>query len=126
MRKLLSITLIRDEATIDMFDQDLVKSELLVTFTVNNQFRMYNIKVIENRNYLFPVGVYKLQYEYSPKFKKKLWEFKDIPQRSEIKFHQGSKSSHSKGCPLLTVQDLARLNLVLKDMKEAFIHVKLV
>ena len=99
MKKVLSITLIRDEDRIDMFDEKRINSTLQVNFQDNNRFKMYRLPVIENRDYIFPYGVYEIRLEYSPKFKKYLWEFKDIPERSEIKFHQGSKPQHSKGCP---------------------------
>ena len=34
-----------------------------------------------------PAGMYEMRYEYSPKFNRNLWELKDVPNRSEIKFH---------------------------------------
>ena len=34
-----------------------------------------------------PEGVYPLKLEYSPRFRKDLWELYDVPGRSECKFH---------------------------------------
>lgn len=121
--KILSITLIRDESQYDMFNENLVKSILQITCTVKNKFRMYRMKVIENREYLFPKGVYELQLEYSPKFRRHLWEFKDIPNRTEIKFHQGSEPEHSKGCPLMTKRDLDKFMLLLFGKEKYYITV---
>jgi hypothetical protein len=45
-----------------------------------------------------PEGVYKCVYEYSPGFKRMLWELKDVPDRSECKFHVANFFTQLKGC----------------------------
>ena len=45
-----------------------------------------------------PAGVYDLVYEYSPKFKAYLWEAKNIPNRSECKFHAANSWFELNGC----------------------------
>ena len=43
-------------------------------------------------------GVYDLVKEYSPKFKRELWEAKGIPGRSECKFHSANYWDQLNGC----------------------------
>ena len=45
-----------------------------------------------------PTGIYPLKLEYSPKFKRHLWEAYNVPNRSECKFHNGVTFKHSNGC----------------------------
>ena len=56
-----------------------------------------------------PTGQYLCKYEDSDAFKKKLYELKDVPGRSEVKIHNGNHAgdrekgfqSDSKGCPII-------------------------
>ena len=45
-----------------------------------------------------PAGTYPLLLEYSPKFGRKLWEAKEIPGRSECKFHAANFWKELNGC----------------------------
>ena len=45
-----------------------------------------------------PTGYYNLRYEYSGRFKRKLWELKGVPNRSECKIHVANFSSQLQGC----------------------------
>ncbi len=45
-----------------------------------------------------PDGVYKVEYEMSDKFGRKLWEVKGVPNRSEIKFHVSNFFRQLNGC----------------------------
>lgn len=45
-----------------------------------------------------PAGVYPIKFEYSPKFQQKLWELKDVPNRSEIKIHAANFWFQLNGC----------------------------
>ncbi|WP_372744295.1 DUF5675 family protein [Lutibacter sp.] len=45
-----------------------------------------------------PAGVYDVVLEYSPKFKKDLWEIKNVPNRSECKFHSANYWHQLNGC----------------------------
>jgi len=45
-----------------------------------------------------PAGVYDLVLEYSPRFGKDLWELKNVPGRSECKFHSINFSRDLNGC----------------------------
>ncbi|RTL03796.1 hypothetical protein EKK58_12100 [Candidatus Dependentiae bacterium] len=48
-----------------------------------------------------PCGVYPIVWEYSPKFKRELWELKNVPNFTEIKIHAGNTVDHTQGCILL-------------------------
>ena len=43
-------------------------------------------------------GPYEVVLEHSPKFKKKLWEIKGVPNRSECKFHVSNYWRQLNGC----------------------------
>tara|TARA_R110000772_G_scaffold107347_1_gene209673 strand:+ start:294 stop:716 length:423 start_codon:yes stop_codon:yes gene_type:complete len=45
-----------------------------------------------------PEGKYKCVLEYSPRFNKDLWELKDVPNRSECKFHTSNYWDELNGC----------------------------
>lgn len=45
-----------------------------------------------------PAGHYQLSWEHSPSFNRKLWELKNVPNRSEIKFHVANYSKELRGC----------------------------
>jgi hypothetical protein len=45
-----------------------------------------------------PIGFYRLEYEYSNKFKRNLWELKEVPGRSECKFHSANYWRQLNGC----------------------------
>jgi len=47
-----------------------------------------------------PCGDYKVEWEYSPKFKTSLYELRDVPNRTEIKFHAGNWVNQTDGCIL--------------------------
>lgn len=55
-----------------------------------------------------PLGTYNCVLEYSPRFKKKLWELKDVPNRSECKFHSANYWYQLNGCIALgrTIKDI--------------------
>lgn len=68
--------------------QQLFKSESLERGWVNNR----------NRISCIPTGIYHLVLEYSPRFKKDLWEIKGVPGRSECKIHQANYWFELNGC----------------------------
>ena len=45
-----------------------------------------------------PVGKYVLKQDYSPRFKKYLWEIYGVPNRSECKFHAANYWKQLNGC----------------------------
>ena len=48
-----------------------------------------------------PIGVYEVVLEWSDKYKKKLWEIKGVPNRSECKFHAANYWQQLQGCVAL-------------------------
>lgn len=57
-----------------------------------------------------PAGEYNCALEYSPRFDKKLWELKDVPNRSECKFHASNYWNQLNGCISLgdTAENIGR------------------
>lgn len=55
-------------------------------------------KTIENKVKLFPIGVYPIRLEYSPRFNRDLWELHDIEGRAEIKIHVANYYYQLIGC----------------------------
>lgn len=45
-----------------------------------------------------PAGKYPLVWEFSPAFGQNLWELKNVPNRSEIKFHVANYHRQLNGC----------------------------
>lgn len=45
-----------------------------------------------------PEGTYTLKLEYSPRFRKDLWELYGVPNRSECKFHAANYWKQLNGC----------------------------
>lgn len=50
-----------------------------------------------------PAGDYDLVYEYSDRFGQMLWEIKDVPCRTECKFHSANYWHELNGCVALGV-----------------------
>jgi hypothetical protein len=48
-----------------------------------------------------PCGTYKLNFEFSNKFVRNLWELKGVPDRAEIKIHAGNTPKDTNGCILV-------------------------
>lgn len=86
-------TFFGDEASLGtcfVFDgpTKLFKSESLERGWRNN---MQNVSCI-------PIGEYPLVLEWSPRFRKDLWEIKEVPGRSECKFHAANFWHQLNGC----------------------------
>lgn len=45
-----------------------------------------------------PKGIYDLRLEYSPRFRKNLWELYGVPNRAECKFHAANYAHQLNGC----------------------------
>ena len=59
---------------------------------------------LERVGYQIPALCYQIRVTKSPKFKRLLPIVQNVPQRSGIRFHRGSKPEHSTGC-ILVVAD---------------------
>lgn len=57
---------------------------------------------LENADCLIPALVYKVSVTQSPRFKRLLPYLHQVPGRSGIRVHRGTKPEHSKGCILVS------------------------
>ena len=86
----------------------------------NRQYDLETFKqpTLENADFIIPPGIYPVEVTWSPKFKKFLPEIKDVPERSGIRIHMGSKPEHSKGCILLNLAGMANINCLFNQLKD--------
>jgi len=61
-----------------------------------------DIATLENADYIIPVGTYPVSVTFSPRFKRMLPLIGNVPGRSGIRFHRGTRPEHSKGCVLVS------------------------
>ena len=61
-----------------------------------------DIATLENADYIIPVGTYPVLVTFSPRFKRMLPMVMQVPGRSGIRFHRGTRPEHSKGCILVS------------------------
>ena len=64
---------------------------------------------LENADYLVPALCYKVAVTKSPKFQRLLPVLQQVPNRSGIRFHRGTRPEHSKGCILISFADEQKL-----------------
>ena len=57
---------------------------------------------LENADYLVPALIYRVSVTQSPKFRRLLPILQQVPGRSGIRFHRGTKPEHSRGCILVS------------------------
>ena len=69
----------------------------------------YVCSTLENADYLVPALIYRLAVTNSPRFKRPLPVLCQVPGRSGIRFHRGTKPEHSKGCILVSAADEQKL-----------------
>ena len=68
-----------------------------------------DIATLENADYIIPVGTYSVLVTFSPRFKRMLPLIGNVPGRSGIRIHRGTKSEHSKGCILVSAANEQQL-----------------
>ena len=61
-----------------------------------------DIETLENADYIIPDGTYTVSVTYSPRFKKMMPLIGNVPRRSGIRIHGGTKPEHSTGCVLIS------------------------
>jgi len=59
---------------------------------------------IERVGYQIPAICYPIRVTQSPRFKRLLPIVQNVPQRSGIRFHRGTKPQHSTGCILVPAE----------------------
>lgn len=74
---------------------------------------------LENAEYIIPMGVYPVEYTWSPKFNRLLPLLK-VPHRKGIRIHAGNSAADTKGCILLGLQVRSQDNeFFLTDSRKA-------
>ena len=79
------------------------------------------IATLENAEYMIPVGTYPIAVTWSPKFKRMMPLLLNVPGRSGIRVHRGTKPEHSRGCILVSAaneQELTAKWLALQASNE--------
>ena len=72
---------------------------------------------LERKGYEILALCYRVQVTMSPKFKRLLPLVQNVPQRSGIRFHRGTKPQHSTGCILLPADKEIELTNLLKQVQ---------
>ena len=60
---------------------------------------------LENADCLIPALIYRIAVTRSPKFKRLLPVLEQVPGRTGIRIHRGTKPEHSKGCILVSAEN---------------------
>ena len=85
------------------------------------RFEGQEYATLENADYIIPVGIYAISVTWSPRFKRMLPLVEQVPGRSGIRFHRGTRPEHSKGCILVSAtmeQELTAKWLALQASNE--------
>jgi len=75
---------------------------------------------LENADHLIPALIFGIGVTMSPKFKRLLPIVRQVPGRTGIRFHRGSRPEHSKGCILISGSD--EQNLTARWLAEQSAH----
>ena len=81
-----------------------------LTFPIGE--RSFSYPTIENADYIIPAGNYPLERTWSPKFKKRLAEIQNVPERTGIRIHMGTKPEHSQGCILSNFAAISNMDVM--------------
>jgi hypothetical protein len=73
---------------------------------------------IERVGYQIPALCYSIHVTMSPRFKRLLPIVQNVPSRTGIRFHRGTKPEHSTGCILLPVDKETELTNLLKQTQK--------
>ena len=81
-----------------------------LTFPIGE--RSFSYPSLENADFLIPSGTYPLERTWSPRFKKRLAEIQNVPERTGIRIHMGTKPEHSQGCILSNFAAISNLDIM--------------
>ena len=81
-----------------------------LTFPIGE--RSFSYPSLENADFLIPSGTYPLERTWSPRFKKRLAEIQNVPERTGIRIHMGTKPEHSQGCVLSNFAAISNLDIM--------------
>ena len=84
----------------------------------NYENETFTQPTLENADFIIPAGIYPVERTWSPRLKKALPEILDVPDRTGIRIHMGSKPEHSKGCILLDMVGMSNINCLLNQLEE--------
>ena len=80
----------------------------------------YFCNTLERVGYQIPALCYPVRVTMSPKFRRLLPIVQNVPGRSGIRFHRGTKPQHSTGCVLLPNRETEdNLTNLLKESQES-------
>ena len=80
----------------------------------------YFCNTLERKGYEIPALCYPVRVTMSPRFKRLLPIVQNVPGRSGIRFHRGTKPQHSTGCVLLPDREIEnKLTNLLKETQES-------
>lgn len=111
--------------TIKLFRISKTPTEIIGVIVIDNEMICMTL---ERPDVAIPDGNYPLVYEYSPKFKRDLWELKNVPKRSEIKIHIGNYTNETDGCILIgfdVKKDKEKSSLMKSEKALEYLHKKL-
>ena len=98
-----------------------------LTFPIGE--RSFSYPSLENADFIIPAGIYPLERTWSPKFKKRLAEIQNVPERTGIRIHMGSKPEHSQGCILSNFAAISNLdimfNYIEKNTEDEKVYIKI-
>ena len=66
-------------------------------------------ETMENAEYLIPALIYRIGVTMSPRFKRLLPVLQQVPGRTGIRVHRGTRPEHSKGCILVSAENEHKL-----------------
>ena len=99
-------------------------------FPLKENEQPYTGDTLENADFIIPAGTYPLDLTWSPKFKKLMPEVQDVPDRTGIRIHMGTKPEHSEGCILVDYMTLEsvkafinRINKYTEDEEKIVIQI---
>ena len=75
---------------------------------------------LERVGYQIPALCYHVAVTMSPKFKRRLPIVQNVPQRSGIRFHRGTKPEHSTGCVLVPADKECLLTYKIVKAQQAY------
>ena len=75
----------------------------------------YFCNTLERVGYQIPAICYSVRVTMSPRFKRLLPIVQNVPQRSGIRFHRGTKPLHSTGCVLVPADKETELTNLVKN-----------
>jgi len=84
---------------------------------------------IENADKMIPALIYKVQVTMSPRFGKLMPILCQVPGRSGIRIHRGTKPEHSQGCILIPDKEICErlTNTILQEQQhkeETYLEIK--